>query len=103
VLLPEQLRRAIWAFYARQSQKNKLPGKKSMVKKEEIKPEKKEYLHQCSHCLSVYDESAGEPDNGIAAGTPFEKLAATYHCTLCEAPKEDFRKIDKSKLGLQTV
>ena len=35
----------------------------NIAKKEAAaKAEKKEYVHQCKHCLSVYDETIGEPE-----------------------------------------
>jgi rubredoxin len=103
LLLPEQLRRVILAFYAHQAKVFLQPGSKKAVKELIAKPEKKEYVQQCKHCLSIYDEVAGEPDNGIAAGTAFDKLPGGYSCSLCESPKEDFVKIEKRKLGLQPV
>jgi rubredoxin len=101
-LLPEQLRRAILAFYVYQSKQVVLPG---APKKQEsvVKPEKKEYVHQCTHCLTVYDEAIGELENNIQPGTTFNTLPSTYSCPLCEAPKDEFTKKEKSLLGLQTV
>ena len=58
------------------------------------------YVYQCSNCFSVYDEVAGDAANGIAAGTLFEQLPATYCCPLCEADKASFKKIEKTALGL---
>ena len=68
-----------------------------------VKTVKKEYVYQCRHCLSVYDESAGDPANGITSGTAFGKLPEGYNCFLCEAPSEDFVKIEKSSLELKAV
>ena len=62
-----------------------------------------EFVYQCSDCLSIYDELTGEPDNNFTAGTMFEQLPETYACPVCESIKEKFSKIEKSKLGLQTV
>lgn len=101
-LLPEQVRRAVIAFNTEQSKRNNLSGKKT-IRKENVITVKKEYIHQCVHCLTIYDAAAGEPLNNIEAGTSFENLPGTFCCSLCEAPKEDFVKIEKTKLGLQTV
>jgi rubredoxin len=101
-LLPEQLRRVILSFYTYQA-KALATRKKSVSKKDSpIKTEKKVYVHQCKHCLSVYDETVGEPGNGISANTLFEQLPG-YNCSLCEAPAGDFIRIEKSELGLQPV
>jgi rubredoxin len=102
-LLPEQMRRVVLSFYAHQAKSFVGPGNKIAVKEPTAKPEKKEYVQQCKHCLSIYDEAIGEPDNGIAAGTSFDKLPEGYNCSLCEAPAEDFVRIERSELGLQPV
>lgn len=44
----------------------------------------------CTICGWVYDESVGDPDNGIAAGTEFEDLPDDFVCPLCGVGKEDF-------------
>lgn len=44
----------------------------------------------CQLCGYVYDEVAGDPDNGIAPGTKWEELPATFECPLCGAKKEEF-------------
>lgn len=101
-LLPEQLRRVIQSFYAHEARV--FTGKEVLgLRKDTVaKPEKIEFVHQCQHCLSVYDDTVGEAVNGIEAGTPFEQLHE-YSCSLCDAPAGDFNKVEKSKLGLQPV
>ena len=44
----------------------------------------------CTVCGYIYDEAAGDPDNGIAAGTKFEDLPEDWVCPLCGVGKEDF-------------
>jgi rubredoxin len=44
----------------------------------------------CEVCGYVYDEAAGDPDNGIAAGTKWEDLPADYQCPLCGVGKDEF-------------
>jgi len=48
-------------------------------------------VHQCSKCLSVYDESLGDPDQQVIAGTNFEQLPAEYKCWTCGGLKSDFQ------------
>ena len=36
----------------------------------------------CTVCGYVYDEAAGDPDNGIAAGTAFADPVSYTHLTL---------------------
>lgn len=44
----------------------------------------------CNVCGYVYDEAAGDPDNGIAPGTPWEDVPDDFTCPLCGVGKEDF-------------
>ena len=37
----------------------------------------------CDVCGYIYDEDLGDPDNGIAAGTKFDKLPEYRVCPLC--------------------
>ncbi len=101
IWLPEQMRRAILSFYQHQAKVLKAPEKK--VKKEKPAEEKISFVYQCNDCLSVYDEVSGEPENDIMPATLFTQLPETYTCPMCEAAKENFKKIEKSKLGLQAI
>ena len=97
-LLPEQLRCAIVSFYAAQREK---AGNRNVANHavEKIPAEAVvEYVHQCGHCLSVYDDFFGDPGNSISAGTKFSALPADYSCPLCEASKLDFKEIKKLEL-----
>lgn len=44
----------------------------------------------CIACGYIYDPEAGDPDNGIDPGTPFEDLPDDWVCPVCGAPKEEF-------------
>ena len=44
----------------------------------------------CDVCGWVYDESVGDPNNGIAAGTKFEDLPDDFACPLCGVGKDSF-------------
>ncbi|SDL40518.1 Rubredoxin [Pedobacter sp. ok626] len=57
------------------------------------------YVHQCGHCLSIYDELWGEESQGIPAGTPFSALPTDYCCPLCEASLAQFTPIIKETLN----
>ena len=46
--------------------------------------------YQCSDCPYVYDEEAGDPDNGISSSTKFEDLPANRICPVCGAEKASF-------------
>jgi rubredoxin len=47
----------------------------------------------CSICGYEYDPAKGDPDNGITAGTAFEKLPDSWVCPLCGAGKDQFEKV----------
>lgn len=44
----------------------------------------------CDVCGYIYDESAGDPDSGIAPGTKFEDIPDTWECPLCGVTKDNF-------------
>jgi rubredoxin len=46
--------------------------------------------YTCTLCGYVYDPELGDPDNGVAAGTPFEKIPDSWVCPLCGADKSAF-------------
>jgi rubredoxin len=48
---------------------------------------------KCSVCDWIYDPAIGDPDGGIAPGTPFEQIPDTWACPVCGATKEYFVKI----------
>jgi flavin reductase (DIM6/NTAB) family NADH-FMN oxidoreductase RutF/rubredoxin len=50
--------------------------------------------YRCKICGWVYDPELGDPDNGVATGTPFEALPDAWVCPICGAPKSEFEKID---------
>ncbi|MCY7423020.1 MAG: rubredoxin [Chitinophagaceae bacterium] len=40
-------------------------------------------FYLCKHCLTVYDQTVGDPTNNIVAGTHFNELPARYECSWC--------------------
>ncbi len=50
----------------------------------------KEYV--CLVCGYVYDESAGDPDHGVAPGTKWEDLPADWVCPVCGVGKDQFQE-----------
>ena len=49
-------------------------------------------VYTCTVCGWVYDEAAGDPDNGIAPGTKWEDLPEDFVCPLCGVGKDQFSK-----------
>jgi rubredoxin len=48
---------------------------------------------RCTICDWVYDPATGDPDGGIAPGTPFEKIPDGWMCPVCGAGKDMFEKV----------
>jgi flavin reductase (DIM6/NTAB) family NADH-FMN oxidoreductase RutF/rubredoxin len=46
--------------------------------------------YTCTVCGYIYDPEVGDPDNGIAPGTPFAKLPDDWTCPVCGAGKDQF-------------
>ncbi|NOT68703.1 MAG: rubredoxin [Methylophilaceae bacterium] len=50
-------------------------------------------LWKCTVCAYVYDETLGDPEHGIPAGTPWEDTPDLWLCPDCCAFKEDFEEM----------
>lgn len=48
--------------------------------------------YECDLCGYVYDEAAGDPDNGIAPGTKWEDLPRTGYARCAVREKTNSRK-----------
>jgi rubredoxin len=95
-LLAEQLRRAIQDYYnTRQEHQIKTTQHSSKTTTTKVNVVHK--VHQCKHCLTVYDANIGDAINNIQAGTPFSSLPDTYTCPTCDADKIDFVEIQAPK------
>ncbi len=46
--------------------------------------------YECATCGYVYDPVEGDPDGGIAPGTPWEDIPDDWMCPVCGAGKADF-------------
>ena len=52
----------------------------------------KRYVCPCGY---VYDPEIGDPDNGIAPGTPWEEVPDSWVCPVCSIGKEGFAEEQK--------
>lgn len=43
-------------------------------------------------CGYVYDPAAGDPEHGVAPGTPWDKVPEDWVCPICEMGKDVFEK-----------
>ncbi len=44
----------------------------------------------CKVCSMIYDPAVGDPDSGIASGTPFEAIPDSWTCPICGTRKANF-------------
>ena len=61
------------------------------INKRNLKNMKK---YVCTVCEWVYDPEVGDPEGGIAPGTPFEDIPEDWVCPVCGVGKESFEQID---------
>lgn len=66
----------------------------SYVEEKKEEESKKMTKYRCSVCGWIYDPAVGDPDGGIAAGTPFEQIPDDWKCPVCGAAKSEFEKVD---------
>ena len=48
----------------------------------------------CDVCGYIYDEAAGDPDNGIEPGTAWEDVPDDFVCPLCGVGKDQFSEVE---------
>ena len=66
-------------------------------------PAAEKLVHQCRVCFTIYDETAGDTEQSIPAGTPFAALPADYCCSVCSSPLDDFTEINEAALHHVTL
>jgi rubredoxin len=49
--------------------------------------------YECLVCGYIYDPETGDPEGGVAPGTPFEKLPAGWVCPVCGAARDQFKAV----------
>lgn len=53
--------------------------------------------YKCKICGHIYDPAQGDPTQGIAPGTAFEELPATWKCPRCKKDKSFFEAVEEAK------
>lgn len=59
-----------------------------------MKQDKTMEKYVCSVCGYEYDPEIGDPDSGIAPGTPFEDIPEDWVCPVCGATKDLFELLE---------
>jgi len=49
---------------------------------------------ECTVCGYIYDPAAGDPENGVDPGTPFEDLPDDWVCPMCGAGRDAFERVE---------
>jgi rubredoxin/flavin reductase (DIM6/NTAB) family NADH-FMN oxidoreductase RutF len=80
--------------YYHQVKRGATPQSAPTFIKEEIPKPKENAMkkYRCTVCGYVYDPAIGDPDGGIAAGTPFEKIPDNWVCPVCGVDKSKFEE-----------
>ena len=55
-------------------------------------------LWLCKVCSMIYDPKEGDPDSGIAPGTPFEAIPDDWSCAICGVRKASFVPYKEAEL-----
>lgn len=57
----------------------------------------KDSKYECLRCGWIYDPAEGDPEGGIAPGTPFKDIPNNWKCPVCGASKSDFAEYPENK------
>jgi len=63
------------------------------IEENKIEKENNMKKYRCKVCGYIYDPEKGDPDSGIAPGTPFEEIPDDWVCPVCGASKEEFEEV----------
>ena len=55
----------------------------------------------CDVCGYEYDETVGDPEQGIQPGTKWEDIPNDFLCPICSVGKDDFSKVQKNVLQVE--
>jgi rubredoxin/flavin reductase (DIM6/NTAB) family NADH-FMN oxidoreductase RutF len=80
--------------YYHQTKRGTTPASAPTFIKEEMLIPKESIMkkYRCTVCGYIYDPTLGDPDGGIAPGTPFEKIPDNWVCPVCGVDKSKFEE-----------
>jgi flavin reductase (DIM6/NTAB) family NADH-FMN oxidoreductase RutF/rubredoxin len=86
--------KALTYEYYHQIKRGTTPQSAPTYIKEEMSKPKESIMkkYRCTVCGYVYDPALGDPDGGIAPGTPFEKIPDNWVCPVCGVDKSKFEE-----------
>ena len=59
------------------------------------KPDPQTQKWVCRQCSMIYDPVSGDPDSGIAPGTPFAEIRDNWTCPICGVTKKSFKILEE--------
>lgn len=57
----------------------------------------------CELCGMIYDETQGDANHGIPAGTSFAELPPYYECPRCGSEREAFSRLMNRRRAVRTA
>ena len=51
----------------------------------------------CKVCATIYDPELGDAEDGIPAGTAFEKLPKEWACPICGSTQDKFERLSSER------
>ena len=51
--------------------------------------------YRCAVCGHIYDPAVGDPDGGIAPGTPFAAIPDSWRCPECGVDKSAYEELNE--------
>lgn len=70
-----------------------LNGGQPVTKVADANPQTQKWI--CRQCSMIYDPVTGDPDSGIAPGTPFADIPDDWQCPICGASKKAFQPLEE--------
>jgi rubredoxin len=90
---PLQVQTSLGHIYSLTATKNKYQHRVVYTRQAENQLEKKMRKWLCVVCGFIYNEAAGMPSEGIAPGTRWEDVPASWACPECGVSKADFEMV----------
>jgi len=87
--------RQSWYGDCRRRIRNRTAPNERIGRSTNNKPEKSMKKYRCIVCGWIYDPAQGDPDGGIAPGTPFEDIPDEWSCPLCGVGKDQFEPVEE--------
>ncbi len=82
-----------YAYYREVKKGTSPKAAPTFIKEPAVQETPKMPKYRCTVCGYIYDPEKGDPDSGVAPGTPFDKVPDSWVCPVCGATKDLFEKV----------